>query len=74
MAFDSAKESHHILSLSDPLGDSFRLLGITFDVQLTMSEAVAEIVTAAGWKLKTLVKTRRFYNDGGTHHFTRRIF
>ncbi len=39
------------------------MLGVTFDEQLTMSEAVGEIVTAAGWKLRTLVRTRRFYTD-----------
>ena len=63
VAFDAAKESHHILSPSDPMGSGFKLLGISFDEELTMSEAVAEMVSAAGWKLRTLLRTRRFYND-----------
>ena len=63
VAFDAAKESRHILSQSDPSGNGFKMLGVTFDEQLTMSEAVGEIVTAAGWKLRTLVRTRRFYTD-----------
>ncbi len=28
-----------------------------------MVDAVSEIVSAAGWKLKTLLRTRRFYVD-----------
>ena len=28
-----------------------------------MAEAVSEIVTAAGWKLRTLLRTKRFYTD-----------
>ena len=63
MAFDAAKESRHILSVSDPMGDGFRLLGVAFDEELSMSEAVSEIVSAAGWKLRTLLRTRRFYTD-----------
>ena len=51
VAFDAAKESRHILSQSDPSGNGFKMLGVTFDEQLTMSEAVGEIVTAAGWQL-----------------------
>jgi hypothetical protein len=61
--FDSSKESTHILSLTEPLGDTFKLLGVTFDGALTMVDAVAEVVNAAGWKLKTLLRTRRFYTD-----------
>jgi hypothetical protein len=64
VVFDATKESSHILSLSEPAGDSFKLLGVTFDVELTMADAVAEVVTAASWKLRTLVRTRRYYTDG----------
>ena len=39
------------------------MLGVTFDSELSMSEAVSEIVTAAGWKLRTLLRTRRYYTD-----------
>ena len=55
--------SRHILSFSESLGDGFKLLGVSFDEELTMDEAVSEIVSAAGWKMKTLVRTRRFYTD-----------
>ena len=36
---------------------------MTFDPELSMVDAVSEIVSAAGWKLRTLLRTRRFYTD-----------
>ena len=39
------------------------MLGVHFDPGLTMQGAVDELVTEAGWKQKTLAKTRRFYTD-----------
>ena len=63
VVFDATKESNHILSLSEPAGDLFKLLGVTFDIQLAMTDAVAEIVAAASWKLRTLLRTRRYYTD-----------
>ena len=61
--FDAGKESQHVLSLSDPFGNSFKLLGVPFDPELSMADAISEIVAAAGWKLKTLLRTRRYYTD-----------
>ena len=52
-----------MLSLSDPEGNSFKLLGVPFDTGLSMACAISEIVSAAGWKLRTLLRTRRFYTD-----------
>ena len=63
VSFDPSKESHHILSLSDPWGDSFNLLGVPFDTCLSMAGAVSDIVSAAGWKLRVILRTRRFYSD-----------
>ena len=28
-----------------------------------MAESISELVSAAGWKLRTLLRTRRFYTD-----------
>ena len=61
VAFDAAKESRHVLSLSEPYGNNFKMLGVPFDPQLSMADAVSEIVSAAGWKLRTLLRTHRFY-------------
>ena len=63
VTFDSSKESRHVLSATDPMGNGFRMLGVSFDEELTMASAVSEIVSAAGWKLKTLLRTRRYYKD-----------
>jgi len=41
----------------------FKLLGVPFDMQLSMADAVSELVISAGWKLKTILRTRRFYTD-----------
>jgi Ni2+-binding GTPase involved in maturation of urease and hydrogenase len=63
VCFDAAKESQHVISVSEPSGDNFKLLGVPFDPELSMVDAVSEIVSAAGWKLRTLLRTRRFYTD-----------
>ena len=63
VAFDPCKESMHVLSATSPQGPNFVVLGIDFDCSLQMSDAIHGAVTEAGWKLKTLLRTRRFYND-----------
>ena len=52
-----------MLSTSDPEGSLFKLLGVPFDTELSMANAVSELVSSAGWKLKTILRTRRFYTD-----------
>ena len=52
-----------MISVSDPSGDNFKLLGVTFDTELCMADAISELVSAASWKLRTLIRTRRFYID-----------
>ena len=39
------------------------MLGVIFDTALSMTAAIAELVAAAGWKLRTLLRTRRFYTE-----------
>jgi len=63
VVFDPCKESKHIMTLDEPEGTSFKLLGVLFDDGLTMSDAVSQLVAEAGWKLRTLLRTRRFYSD-----------
>ena len=60
VSFDPAKESKHILSLTEPDGTSFKVLGLTWDTALSMKEAVDELVTTANWNKQTLIRTRRF--------------
>lgn len=42
---------------------SFKMLGVIFDGALTMQGAIDELVGEAIWKLKTLIRTKRFYTD-----------
>ena len=63
VAFDAGKGRQHIISLSDPIGGEFEMLGVIFDTALSMSAAISELVSAAGWKLRTLIRTRRFYSE-----------
>ena len=42
VAFDAAKESSHIMSLTQPAGDPFKLIGVIFDGGLAMTEAAGE--------------------------------
>jgi len=61
--FDPGKESKHVLSLTQPEGSEFTLLGVAFDCDLGMITAIDDLVTAANWKMRTLLRTRRFYTN-----------
>jgi hypothetical protein len=63
VAFEPTKESFHIVADEESYGGQFKLLGICFDTNLTMGAAIDEVVNAAAWKLKMLVRTRRYYTD-----------
>jgi hypothetical protein len=64
VTFEPGKESFHILSISEPLGEEFKLLGVNFDTALSMEGAVQQVTQAASWKLKMLIKTSKYYNTG----------
>ena len=49
VAFDPKKESKHVLSLREPFGSNFRLLGVDFDCTLSVLGAVDEVVAEASW-------------------------
>ena len=44
--FDPLKESHHIVSRTDPYGDPFKILGVFFDCELNMDGAIDDLVGA----------------------------
>ena len=62
VVFDPGKESMHIISRSRPSGPSFKLLGILFDFRFLMHEAIQSCVGDCGWKIQSLLRSRRFYN------------
>ena len=64
ITFDAGKESFAVLSNSDAEGESFKLLGITFDVNLRMRQCIHATVAEASWRLKSVLRTRRFFSDG----------
>jgi hypothetical protein len=63
VVFDAKKESKHILKLQGSEGTSFTLLGVLFDDALSMCDAVGQLVQNVTWKLRTLMRTKRFYTD-----------
>jgi len=63
VTFDAGKEHLCIISTTDPQGDPFEILGVEFDLKLQMGLAVHACATSASWRLKTLLRTQRFYND-----------
>jgi hypothetical protein len=60
---DSGFESLHIISATEAYGEDFKILGVEFDVMLSMRGAVDELTTDASWKLKMLIRSRRYYSD-----------
>ena len=63
VSFDPTKESFQVLSPKEPEGEGFKLLGVPFDCQLKMEQAVKELTREAGWKLRTLLRTSHFHCD-----------
>jgi hypothetical protein len=63
VTFDASKESVTILSTTQPEGDNFKVLGLEFDAKLSMRACIHSCVTEAGWRFRSLLRTKRFYND-----------
>ena len=63
VCFDPKKESFHILSSAGGHGGNWELLGVTFDTELRMEDAVASIVNEVRWKVRTLLRCARFHTD-----------
>ena len=61
VVFDPAKESVHILHRSRHHGNNFKILGCIFDPQLRMLQAAKHVAKEAGWRLRTLLRTKRFF-------------
>ena len=68
VSFDASKESMYILALKNGEGPNFRLLGVPFDNELRMNDAIAEIVGSATWKMGAILRTARYFNDAELIH------
>ena len=60
--FDGDKEEFVILHRRRHAGASFKLLGIIFDPQLRMHDAIHKLAVDAGWRLRALLRSRRFHD------------
>ena len=60
--FDPGKESITILSRTNPFGEGFKIFNIHFDTRLCMEEAISNICDKSAWKLRTLLRTSRFFS------------
>ena len=69
--FDGSKESFHILSRSDPYGDPFKFLGVTFDTKLTMRNACMEIAAQGHSRVRTILRLRPYYSTAQVVGFYR---
>ena len=59
--FDAGKEGFHVLSRRDPEGDDFDMLGVESNISLIMEREVKTLARRCYWKLRTLVRSRRFF-------------
>ena len=53
----------HILHQRKPEGDGFEMFGVKFDTKLRMELQVQSLVNRCRWKLKTLLRTRRYFTE-----------
>ena len=51
------------MALNGGDGSNFRLLGVPFDHALSMRDAVVELVSEAGWKMASILRSGRFFTD-----------
>lgn len=61
--FDAGKESMHILHRTEPDGEAFEMFGVKFDTKLTMEKQIQSLVSRCKWKLKTLLRAKRYFNE-----------
>ncbi len=66
VCFDPGKDSLHILDGRRPCGDSFRLLGVTFDTQLTMKYGIMEIAARGHARVQMVLRARRSHSERET--------
>ena len=62
VSFDAGKESKHVLCRENPVGSNFKILGVNIDCKLLMQDAVHDVAVECGWKLETMLRSRKFFN------------
>ena len=61
--FDAGKESKHVLHRQEPEGEDFQMFGVLFDTQLRMEQHLEGLTNRCRWKLKTLLRARRYFSE-----------
>ena len=56
------KEHFSVISRFQAEGPSVKLLGLTFDTSLKMDEEVVSLASRTSWKLRNLLRTRRYFD------------
>ena len=64
VTFDGLKESFHVIHRTLGQGNDFTILGCTFDSKLTMAAACRSTAREGRWRLKTVLRSRRFFDVG----------
>ena len=62
VTFEGSKESFHVVSRNHHHGESFRVLGVTFNTQLIMSNAIGECAQECHWQLTAILRARRYFS------------
>ena len=62
VTFDPSKESFHVSHRTKHEGSDFKTLGCTFDCQLTMARACRKTAKEGRWRLRVLLRSRRFFS------------
>ena len=63
VTFDARKEHFAVISLSDPAGENFKVLGLEFDSKLSMHSCVHSCVVDVSWRFRSLLRTLRFFHN-----------
>ena len=59
--FEPTKESVHVMARTGGTDGFFPMLGAKFDSQLLMRDTLQDMATGASWRLRNLLKSRRFF-------------
>ena len=63
VAFDPSTESLHVLHRFLGSSENLKILGVSFDKALVMHDACRELAVAAGWRLKSLLRCRKYHTN-----------
>ena len=65
VTFEPDKQHMSIISLHEPEGDDFKMMGIWFDTTLNMGRAITEMCNKLRWKITTLLRSNAIFDTKG---------